>query len=90
MKSRAEIIVEGLVQGVGYRAFAKRVAEKLGLKGYAENLPDGTVKIIVEGEKDQIEDFIEECKRGPPLSEVENLEVKWEQYKGEFDSFYYF
>jgi len=90
MKSRAEIIVEGLVQGVGYRAFAKRVAEKLGLKGYAENLPDGTVKIIVEGEKDQIEDFIEECKRGPPLSEVENIEVKWEQYKGEFDSFYYF
>ncbi|MFP3165928.1 MAG: acylphosphatase [Nitrososphaeria archaeon] len=90
MKSRAEIIVEGLVQGVGYRAFAKRAAEKLGLKGYAENLPDGTVKIIVEGEKDQIEDFIEECKRGPPLSEVENLEVKWEQYKGEFDSFYYF
>ncbi|MFP3223111.1 MAG: acylphosphatase [Nitrososphaeria archaeon] len=90
MKSRAEIIVEGLVQGVGYRAFAKRAAEKLGLKGYAENLPDGTVKIIVEGEKDQIEDFIEECKRGPPLSEVENIEVKWEQYKGEFDSFYYF
>ncbi|MFP3132838.1 MAG: acylphosphatase [Nitrososphaeria archaeon] len=90
MKARAEIIVEGLVQGVGYRAFAKRVADKLGLKGYAENLPDGTVKIIVEGEKDQIEDFIEECRRGPPLSEVENLEVKWEQYKGEFDSFYYF
>jgi len=90
MKTRAEIIVEGLVQGVGYRAFAKRVADKLGLKGYAENLPDGTVKIIVEGEKDQIEDFIEECRRGPPLSEVENLEVKWEQYKGEFDSFYYF
>jgi Acylphosphatases len=71
MKARAEIIVEGLVQGVGYRAFAKRVADKLGLKGYAENLPDGTVKIIVEGEKDQIEDFIEECRRGPPLSEVE-------------------
>jgi acylphosphatase len=90
MKARAEIIVEGLVQGVGYRAFAKRIADKLGLKGYAENLPDGTVKIIVEGEKDQIEDFIEECRRGPPLSEVENLEVKWEQYKGEFDSFYYF
>jgi len=90
MKARAEIIVEGLVQGVGYRAFAKRVADKLGLKGYAENLPDGTVKIIVEGEKDQIEDFIEECRRGPPLSEVENLKVKWEQYKGEFDSFYYF
>jgi len=90
MKARAEIIVEGLVQGVGYRSFAKRVADKLGLKGYAENLPDGTVKIIVEGEKDQIEDFIEECRRGPPLSEVENIEVKWEQYKGEFDSFYYF
>ncbi|MGC8600391.1 MAG: acylphosphatase [Nitrososphaeria archaeon] len=90
MKSRAEIIVEGLVQGVGYRAFAKRAADKLDLKGYAENLPDGTVKIIVEGEKDQIEYFIEECRKGPPLSEVENLEVKWEQYKGEFDSFYYF
>jgi len=63
--------LKGLSRALATGLFAKRAAEKLGLKGYAENLPDGTVKIIVEGEKDQIEDFIEECKRGPPLSEVE-------------------
>lgn len=90
MKARAEIRVEGLVQGVGYRAFAKRVAESLGLNGYAENMPDGSVKIIVEGEKGGIEEFIEECRRGPPFSEVENVDVKWEEYKGEFENFYYF
>lgn len=90
MKTRAEIKVEGLVQGVGYRAFAQRVAERLGLNGYAQNMPDGSVKIIVEGEKGAIEEFIEECRRGPPLSEVENVDVKWGEYKGEFDNFYYF
>ncbi|MDP8023630.1 MAG: acylphosphatase [Nitrososphaeria archaeon] len=90
MKTRAEIKVKGLVQGVGYRAFAKRVAERLGLNGFAQNMPDGSVRIIVEGERDAIEEFIGECRRGPPLSEVEDVNVKWEEYKGEFDNFYYF
>lgn len=90
MKARAKITVSGLVQGVGYRAFAKSAAEKLGLKGFAENMPDGTVKIVVEGERSDIEKFIEECRRGPPFAEVEDVKVEWESYKGEFVNFYYF
>ncbi|MGC9209325.1 MAG: acylphosphatase [Nitrososphaeria archaeon] len=90
MKARAEIRVSGLVQGVGYRAFAKSAGERLGLSGYAENMPDGTVKIVVEGERESIERFIQECRRGPPLAEVEDVQVKWEEYKGEFTGFYYF
>lgn len=88
--ARAEISVEGLVQGVGYRAFVKRSADRLGLKGYAENMPDGSVHIVVEGERESIERLIESCWEGPPLSQVLNVSVSWGNYRGEFVSFTYY
>ncbi len=88
--ARADIVVEGLVQGVGYRAFVKRSADALGLTGYAENMPDGTVHIVVEGEKGDIEKLIERCWEGPPLSQVLNIRVSWKNYIGEFSGFMYY
>ena len=85
--ARARVRVYGIVQGVFFRANTKRVAEKLGLKGYVMNLPDGSVEAVFEGEKEAIEKAIEWCKRGPPLAVVERVEVQWEEYKGEFKDF---
>jgi acylphosphatase len=87
MKARAHIKVTGRVQGVYYRSTAREVAIELGLTGWVRNVPDGSVEIVAEGEKEKIEEFIKWCWKGPPLAIVKNLEVKWEEYKNEFKSF---
>ena len=85
--ARAKVRVYGLVQGVFFRANTKKVADKLGLKGYVRNMPDGSVEAVFEGEKEAIEKAIEWCRRGPPLAVVERVDVVWEEYKGEFKDF---
>jgi acylphosphatase len=52
----AEIVVEGRVQGVGYRNFVQRKAAKLGLAGYVMNLKDGKVRVRVEGLREAIDE----------------------------------
>ena len=68
------ILVRGKVQGVWYRKSAVEMARKLGLGGYARNLPDGTVHIEVEGPLDQVEEFVNWCWEGPPLARVTVVE----------------
>lgn len=87
MKTRAVIRIYGEVQGVGFRAWIARRALKLGLKGYVENVIDGSVLVVAEGDRSLLEKFIEECRRGPPLARVNDVEVKWEDYRGEFEDF---
>jgi len=87
MMARATIRVYGEVQGVGFRAWVARKAVRLGLKGYVENQPDGSLLVVVEGERGKIEELVEECRRGPPLSRVESVEVEWGSYLGEFEDF---
>ena len=58
LRSAAEIVVEGRVQGVGYRDFVQRKAASLGLAGYVMNLKDGKVRVRVEGGRDLIEELI--------------------------------
>jgi acylphosphatase len=87
MKVRANIKVIGRVQGVYYRSTTREVAIELGLTGWVRNVPDGSVEIVVEGEKEKIEELIKWCRKGPPLAIVKNLEIKWEEYKNEFKSF---
>jgi acylphosphatase len=73
----AYIRVDGKVQGVGFRSFAEEYARRLGLAGYARNLPDGRVEIEVEGEKDQIDAFLQRVRQGPPRSNVTAVDVTW-------------
>jgi acylphosphatase len=75
------------VQGVFYRSTAKRIAESLLLTGWVRNLRDGRVEIIVEGEDGNLTKFIEWCKRGSVGAEVESVDAKREDYKGEFRGF---
>lgn len=86
-KFRAQILISGGVQGVGYRAFVSWVARSLNLDGYVINLPDGRVKVEVEGGKEDILKFIEKLKKGPAMAEVETVEVKWLPSTGKFQGF---
>ena len=63
-RSAAEIIVEGYVQGVGYRTYAQRRAEGLGLSGFVMNLKDGRVRARAEGSRALIQDFVREPAHG--------------------------
>lgn len=87
MQVRAEIVVNGLVQGVGYRYYVYREAQKLGVFGYVKNLYTGEVLTVVEGDKAKIEDLIKKLRIGPSHASVKNCVVEWQQPKDEFNSF---
>jgi acylphosphatase len=74
-REAAEITVEGLVQGVGYRDFARRHAAELGLGGWVMNLPDGRVQIRAEGAREALDIFVERLRRGPRLARVDRLAI---------------
>jgi acylphosphatase len=83
----AEIMVEGRVQGVGFRTYAQRKASQLGLSGYVMNLRDGRVRVRVEGAREVIEDLVRDLQKGPPLSRVGHVSVTWLPSTGRFGSF---
>ncbi|HSL05812.1 MAG TPA: acylphosphatase [Nitrospiraceae bacterium] len=85
---RARLSVKGRVQGVGYRAFAARIALQRGLCGGVRNLEDGRVELEVEGRKDQILILIDALKIGPPASRVASVEVEWSPTTGRFSDFH--
>ena len=87
MDIRAEIIVNGLVQGVGYRYFVVREAKRLGLKGYTKNLYSGEVLTVVEGERAVVEELIKKLKIGPMHASVKSCKVDWQEPKNEFTDF---
>lgn len=87
MKARARVLISGLVQGVFFRSFTKEKADSLGVTGWVKNLPDGRVEAVFEGEKEKILKMLELCEQGPPSARVENIQVFWEEFKGEFGDF---
>ena len=87
MQVRAEILVNGLVQGVGYRYFVYREAQQLGVNGYVKNLYTGEVLTVVEGEKVKIEELIKKLRIGPSHASVNNCSVEWLEPKDEFNGF---
>jgi acylphosphatase len=83
----AEIVVEGRVQGVGFRTYAQRRGELLGLAGFVMNLKDGRVRVHAEGDRGVIEDLVRALEKGPPLSRVERVDVRWLPPSGRFSRF---
>ena len=65
--------VSGIVQGVGYRFFAQRVAEQLGVAGYARNLRDGRVEVYAIGSRLALEELRRELERGPGAASVSGV-----------------
>jgi acylphosphatase len=84
---RARVIVHGLVQGVWFRQSTKDEATRIGVGGWAMNLPDGTVQALFEGEKKKVEEIVGWCHRGPSGARVSKVDIFWEPYKGEFKHF---
>jgi len=80
---RAHVRIYGKVQGVWFRAHTKDMADKLGIKGWVRNVPDGSVEAVFEGDDESVEKIIEWCHRGPPLARVEGVEVEYEEPRGE-------
>jgi acylphosphatase len=74
MKETRLLRIHGKVQGVGYRFYATRIARRMGLKGSIENLRDGTVEALVQGDPKTIDEFIEELREGPRFAEVTTIE----------------
>jgi len=87
MKARARITVSGRVQGVFFRDHTRRWASSLGLTGWVKNLRDGRVEALAEGERENIEDLISRLREGPPLSQVQDVEVTWDECRDEFKDF---
>ncbi|WP_031435014.1 acylphosphatase [Methylomarinum vadi] len=70
------ITVSGRVQGVYFRAFTQKQANKLNLTGYAKNLSNGEVEIIACGNKSQLEKLIAWCHKGPIMAKVSSVQTK--------------
>ncbi len=84
---RVHLYISGIVQGVFFRAHTRDVAESLSLTGWVRNLRDGKVEIVAEGAQGKIEQLIRWCRKGPPGSRVDNVEIYWEDATGAFKDF---
>ena len=82
-KVRAHVWIAGRVQGVAYRAYTVDEAAARGVTGWVRNLPDGRVEAVFECEKAAVEAMIAWCRKGPPAARVSEVEVTWEEPKGE-------
>ncbi|AAL63341.1 acylphosphatase [Pyrobaculum aerophilum] len=86
--ARAHVFIRGKVQGVFFRQSMKEVAMRNGVKGWVRNRSDGkTVEAVLEGPRDAVMKVLEWARIGPPGARVEDIEVQWEEYKGEFKDF---
>jgi len=86
-KVRVALKIYGRVQGVFFRSTMRDVARELGLTGWVRNVPDGTVEAVIEGDRTAVERMIAWAHEGPPLAKVEEVDVRWEPYRGEFRDF---
>lgn len=86
---RVHIFITGDVIGIGFRFWTAIQAKKLNLTGWVRNVyqPREGVEAVFEGEKEKVEKMVELCKKGPEVSWVENVKVKWEEEAGEYDGF---
>ena len=82
---RVRLLVSGRVQGVWYRDTCARVARALGVKGWVRNLPDGSVQVVAEGARDEVDALLEWCHDGPPRADVTGIDVVDELPAGERD-----
>jgi len=84
MKTRAKIIIKGKVQKVGFRSFVTDNMLSLGLAGHANNLPDGTVKVLCEGEESAVKKLLAEIKsNSPQFATVDSVEDVRQDYTGD-------
>jgi acylphosphatase len=84
---RLHAIVRGDVQGVGFRYFVQRKAQQLALQGWVRNNDDGTVEVVAEGGRRELEDLKRALEEGPRLARVQRVETRWSEGTGGLDRF---
>ena len=83
----ADIIVRGLVQGVGFRYFVARIAKELNLCGFTQNLYNGDVEVCIEGTRGAVEDLLKQIRVGPRSAHVSDVRVEWKEPQRMFKGF---
>lgn len=86
-KARLDAIVEGQVQGVGFRMFVLRSADILNLTGWVRNRWDGNVEVLAEGTRPALEKMLIALHTGPRASYVTHVQTEWSPATGEFTRF---
>ena len=84
---RVRCVVHGRVQGVSFRAATQHQAQRLALTGWVRNCSDGTVELVAEGARANVQQFVEWCQQGPPGARVTRLETHWDEPAGHWTSF---
>ncbi len=87
MKKRVEATVFGYVQGVSFRYYTRREAERLQLSGWVANDYDGTVKVVAEGSENSLQELVRFLHDGSPASRVDHVKVDWLDATDEFSNF---
>ncbi|MDO3378818.1 acylphosphatase [Geoalkalibacter halelectricus] len=76
---RAQVHIEGRVQGVSFRYHTRETARRLNLNGWVKNLPEGAVAALFEGEENNVRQMIDWCRRGPAAARVDKVDVSLSQ-----------
>ncbi len=81
------MVIRGNVQGVGFRYFIQRKARQLGLRGWVRNNDDGTVELVAEGARPELERLVMVAEEGPRMARVQRVETQWSSATGGLDEF---
>lgn len=84
---RVHLFISGDVVGVGYRAWVLRYVGDKPLTGWVKNRQDRTVELVAEGQRQDLEELVKCCQKGPDVAWVEHVDVRWEKASGEFMGF---
>ena len=87
MERTVHVLITGMVQGVGYRAFVERQARVFQLCGWVRNLRDGSVEAVFSGEAENVDSILRACRSGPRLAIVEEVRVTERSAEGELREF---
>ncbi len=85
--TQAHVIISGRVQGVFFRAETQRAAQRLGVRGWVRNRSDGTVEALFEGPAKAVEQAVDWCWQGSPMSKVRDVKIQRGNFSGEYESF---
>jgi acylphosphatase len=86
-QKQVHLVVQGRVQGVYFRASTQQEAQRLGVRGWVKNRPDGSVEILAQASESTLKEFVAWAHRGPSAARVDHVAIKWDDATGHFDLF---